>query len=68
VLQQPDIRSEQYVVTLTVVDAAGNSDISVINMTMEAESLPPTWTLVIIGVVTIISVIIVYRRRLIKSS
>ncbi|MEE8322264.1 MAG: hypothetical protein V3R57_01390, partial [Candidatus Bathyarchaeia archaeon] len=64
-LQQQGIRSEQFVVTLTLVDAAGNSD-SVINMTMEAESLPPTRTLVIIGVVTIISVIIVYRRRLIK--
>jgi PKD repeat protein len=53
---------EQYVVTLTVTDAAGNSNISVINIIVEAESPLPTWTLAIIGVVTIILVIIVYRR------
>jgi predicted phosphodiesterase len=60
-------RPEQYEVTLTVTDAAGNSDVGVVHVTVEAEALFSLWTLLIIGVVALV-VIVVCRRTLMKPS
>jgi hypothetical protein len=58
-------RSEQYEVTLTVTDAAGNSDINIVQVTVEAEVLSSMWILLIIGAVALM-LVVVYRRTLMK--
>jgi PKD repeat protein len=55
--------SEQYAVTLTVVDAAGNSDIGVIKINVEVEQTLPGWTFLVIGAVILVFVAVVYRLK-----
>jgi len=55
-----------YVVTLTVTDAAGHSDVSSLTVTVEAEPAFPTWALLLVGVVTVVVIVVLYRRILRK--
>ena len=50
-------------VTLTVVDAAENSDVSVINITVKAEPVFPIWVHLVIGTVILVLVAVVYRLK-----
>ncbi len=49
--------------TLTVIDAAGNSDISVITINVEVVQMLPMWMLLVLGAVILVLVAVVYRLK-----
>ncbi len=53
----------QYMMTLTVIDAAGNSDISVITINVEVVQMLPMWMLLVLGAVILVLVAVVYRLK-----
>jgi predicted phosphodiesterase len=52
-----------YDVTVTVIDTAGNSDVDMVTVTVEAESPFSTWTILLIGAAAIGVVAVAYLRR-----
>lgn len=54
-------KTGKYIATLTVQDAAGNSDTTAITITVQAEF--PTWIIVMFGVIAVGIVVVIYLRK-----